>query len=79
MIYRQPQENPTMTRASRTQSGWPTEREHGPKILSISASRVTSNQLKQYLDEKYPGQYSVQLKRDQFTITLTRNGKEQQL
>ncbi|KAI1799228.1 hypothetical protein F4811DRAFT_544934 [Daldinia bambusicola] len=71
MIYRQTQENPTMARAQ-----WPTERWHGPNVLSVSASRVTSNQLKQYLDTKYPGQYSVQLKRDQFTITLTRNEKQ---
>ncbi|KAI1477291.1 hypothetical protein F4774DRAFT_389520 [Daldinia eschscholtzii] len=53
-----------------------TEKWHGPSILSISASKVTSNQLKQYLDRNYPGQYSVKLKRDQFTITLTRNEKE---
>ncbi|KAI0097138.1 hypothetical protein F4814DRAFT_434524 [Daldinia grandis] len=48
-----------------------------PKILSISASRTTSKQLKEYLDHNYPDQYSVQLKRDWFTITITLiQGKE---
>ncbi|CAH0040269.1 unnamed protein product [Clonostachys rhizophaga] len=39
----------------------------------VSASNVSSRQLKSYLDSNYPGQYSVQLKRDQFRITVPRS------
>ncbi|KAI1642502.1 uncharacterized protein F4817DRAFT_352813 [Daldinia loculata] len=65
-----------MTYEVRAPSQAPTGKWQGPNILYISASRITSRQLKQYLDHKYPGQYSVQLKRDQFTITLTGQEKE---
>ncbi|KAI0378686.1 hypothetical protein F5Y04DRAFT_261359 [Hypomontagnella monticulosa] len=40
------------------------------ETMSFSASKVSSNQLKKYLDSKYPGQYSVQLRRDKFTVTI---------
>ncbi|KAI0844529.1 hypothetical protein F5Y00DRAFT_248392 [Daldinia vernicosa] len=65
-----------MTVKSRTSSESPSDEWQGPYILSVSASKITSNQLKQYLDRKYPGQYSVQLKRDRFTITITEHKKE---
>ncbi|WQF84118.1 hypothetical protein CDEST_09132 [Colletotrichum destructivum] len=42
----------------------------GTQMASISASQVSSSQLKEYLDRNYPGQYSVQLKRDKFKITI---------
>ncbi|OHE98214.1 hypothetical protein CORC01_06411 [Colletotrichum orchidophilum] len=42
----------------------------GTQNAIISASRVSSSQLKEYLDANFPGQYSVQLKRDKFKITV---------
>ncbi|CAG9954580.1 unnamed protein product [Clonostachys rosea f. rosea IK726] len=45
--------------------------ENGKKITSVSASNVSSSQLKLYLDQYYPERYSVQLKRDIFRITIT--------
>ncbi|KAF4775770.1 hypothetical protein HER10_EVM0000541 [Colletotrichum scovillei] len=42
----------------------------GTQNAIISASQVSSSQLKEYLDTNYPGQYSVQLKRDKFRITV---------
>ncbi|CAH0058126.1 unnamed protein product [Clonostachys solani] len=44
--------------------------ENGKKITSVSASNVSSSQLKLYLDQYYPERYSVQLKRDIFRITI---------
>ncbi|KAI1373023.1 hypothetical protein F4677DRAFT_430768 [Hypoxylon crocopeplum] len=43
---------------------------HNGNPMSFPASRVSSSQLKEYLDRNYPGQYSVQLKRDNFTVTI---------
>ncbi|KAI1093271.1 hypothetical protein F5B19DRAFT_491602 [Rostrohypoxylon terebratum] len=52
--------------------------EKGVATLSVPASRVSSSQLKTYLDQNYPGRHSVQevitmekLKRDEFTVTVT--------
>ncbi|KAF6824934.1 hypothetical protein CMUS01_10038 [Colletotrichum musicola] len=42
----------------------------GSKNAFVSASQVSSSQLKEYLDSNYPGQYRIQLKRDKFKITL---------
>ncbi|KZL84417.1 hypothetical protein CI238_06786 [Colletotrichum incanum] len=42
----------------------------GTQNAFISASQVSSGQLKKYLDDNFPGQYSVQLKRDKFKITI---------
>ncbi|KAF4835460.1 hypothetical protein CGCSCA4_v012599 [Colletotrichum siamense] len=42
----------------------------GSRNAFISASQVSSSQLKEYLDSNYPGGYSVQLKRDKFKITI---------
>ncbi|KAI0600866.1 hypothetical protein F4775DRAFT_543828 [Biscogniauxia sp. FL1348] len=41
-----------------------------PSIFHVSASEVSPPELKHFLDGKFPGQYSVKLKRDEFTITL---------
>ncbi|KAI1409498.1 hypothetical protein F5Y13DRAFT_91278 [Hypoxylon sp. FL1857] len=38
-----------------------TESPHRATSVSISASRVSSSQLKEYLDSRYPGQYSVKV------------------
>ncbi|KAK2773529.1 hypothetical protein CKAH01_13569 [Colletotrichum kahawae] len=42
----------------------------GSRNAFISASKVSSSQLKEYLDFNFPGGYSVQLKRDKFKITI---------
>ncbi|KAK7224311.1 hypothetical protein V2G26_012314 [Clonostachys chloroleuca] len=47
--------------------------EDGKMNAYVSASNVSSRQLKSYLDSNYPGQYSVQLKRDLFRITVPRS------
>ncbi|CAJ2507579.1 Uu.00g087650.m01.CDS01 [Anthostomella pinea] len=44
--------------------------ENGTRSMSFSASRVSSNRLKEYLDSNYPGQYSVKLKRNEFTVNI---------
>ncbi|KAI2609180.1 hypothetical protein GGR54DRAFT_618748 [Hypoxylon sp. NC1633] len=54
----------------------PREKSPGVSSISFSASRVTSSELKRYLDRKYPGQYSVKLKRDEFTVTIMDQVKE---
>ncbi|KAL0942082.1 uncharacterized protein CTRU02_204845 [Colletotrichum truncatum] len=46
----------------------------GSKNAIVSANQVNSIQLKEYLDFHYPGQYSVQLKRDKFKITVADAG-----
>ncbi|KAK4175754.1 hypothetical protein QBC36DRAFT_291160 [Triangularia setosa] len=40
-------------------------------VYTVPASRVTSAELKQYLDTRYSGRWAVQLKRDLFRITIT--------
>ncbi|KAI6087224.1 hypothetical protein F4821DRAFT_115967 [Hypoxylon rubiginosum] len=47
----------------------------GETLYAVSASTISSGQLKTFLDRKYPGQYSVQLKRDEFTISIKDEGK----
>ncbi|KAK4225875.1 hypothetical protein QBC38DRAFT_481987 [Podospora fimiseda] len=42
-----------------------------PDTWSIPASKVTSAQLKRYLDDEHFGKYSVKLKRDVFSITIS--------
>ncbi|KAK4460461.1 hypothetical protein QBC42DRAFT_272222 [Cladorrhinum samala] len=37
----------------------------------ISASSVTTNQLRRYLESNYSGRYSVKLQRDIFSITIS--------
>ncbi|KAI1640425.1 hypothetical protein F4809DRAFT_590051 [Biscogniauxia mediterranea] len=39
-------------------------------IFHVSASDVSSPELKHFLDGNFPGQYSVKLKRDEFTVTV---------
>ncbi|KAF4491763.1 hypothetical protein CGGC5_v002603 [Colletotrichum fructicola Nara gc5] len=43
----------------------------GSRNAFISASQVSSSQLKEYLDSNYPGGYSVQLKHINGTNDLT--------
>ncbi|XXH05439.1 hypothetical protein Hte_011866 [Hypoxylon texense] len=42
----------------------------GTVTIQLRASRISSFELKQYLEREYPDQYNVQLKRDVFTITI---------
>ncbi|KAH9908533.1 hypothetical protein F4778DRAFT_351044 [Xylariomycetidae sp. FL2044] len=48
-----------------------TELCHGStRSIVIPASRVSSGKLKEYLDREHPGQWSVQLKQDEFKVTI---------
>ncbi|KAI1378855.1 hypothetical protein F4677DRAFT_412177 [Hypoxylon crocopeplum] len=44
--------------------------QHDGVSVSFSSTRISSRELKAYLDRIYPEQYSVQLKRDRFTVTI---------
>ncbi|KAI2636253.1 hypothetical protein GGS26DRAFT_485558 [Hypomontagnella submonticulosa] len=53
----------------RVSSGEATGKPHSG-TMSFSASKVSSDQLKKYLESNYPGRYAIQLRRDKFTVTI---------